>query len=515
MALAKKDIEKLFTDKGYVKYNNHNFYDNNTFTIKFGRDAAHIRSKVNGKNSGWANATHIILPYEANVNIIAEANSGHLLGFLNTKLNDQKSNVFIYHPQSAVGDSYLRYVISKGIGQSQITPDAAPDQLTNLIPNYVAPAPATNADDDVERPEEKPPTTERFKDDLEQIIFYGVPGCGKSTIVVNRLEERSIDADHYKRVVFYSDYTNSDFIGQIFPKVKDNIVKYKFKAGPFSEILRKAYENPAEPYCLVIEEINRGNAPAIFGDIFQLLDRKPKNSVLEISGSNGYGEGWSDFSISNSNINAYIRGEYDDLRPEDFDCRGFGDITFDENTEIRLPSNLSIYATMNTSDQNVFTLDNAFQRRWKMELVPNKFDFDDDDQKNQFYTKLEGTNFFWGVFQKIINQRIVKATSASSFSSLEDKRIGCWFVKPDKKDEDGQAIISKDLFVNKVIKFLWDDAFKFERSIFTNSHEKTFEDVHDDFLNSEIGMNIFDEDFNRALDTEQHAQEDSLNNNGN
>ena len=42
--------------------------------------------------------------------------------------------------------------------------------------------------------------------------------------------------------------------------------------------------------------------------------------------------------------------------------------------KVRIPSNLSIIGTMNTSDQNVFTLDTAFQRRWDMYLVENNFE---------------------------------------------------------------------------------------------------------------------------------------------
>lgn len=109
-----------------------------------------------------------------------------------------------------------------------------------------------------------------------QIIYYGVPGCGKSHQIREDLKEKGIPAERTMRVVFHPDYCNADFVGQILPETKDGTVRYNFKAGPFAKILREAYKNPKLEYALIIEEINRGNAAAIFGDLFQLLDRKKK-----------------------------------------------------------------------------------------------------------------------------------------------------------------------------------------------------------------------------------------------
>jgi len=104
-----------------------------------------------------------------------------------------------------------------------------------------------------------------------QIIYYGVPGSGKS----HKIDEKTKDLpDEQKmRVVFHPEYTNADFVGQILPVQTENGLEYPFKAGPFTRILKRALQNPGKPYYLIIEEINRGNAAAIFGDLFQLLDR--------------------------------------------------------------------------------------------------------------------------------------------------------------------------------------------------------------------------------------------------
>ena len=285
---------------------------------------------------------------------------------------------------------------------------------------------------------------------FSQIIYYGVPGSGKSHKIDE--ETKGISDEQKMRVVFHPEYTNADFVGQILPVQTNEGLEYPFKAGPFSRILKRALENPDKPYYLIIEEINRGNAAAIFGDLFQLLDR--------------YSNGWSAYSIENLDINAFIRSEderYSEKNPPK--TKKVGNLDFTENTSLRLPPNLSLYATMNTSDQNVFTLDNAFQRRWDMKLVENKFE--GDDAESQRNAKIGNSNVTWEQFQTHINKKIGEMSSSMGMSSMEDKRLGCWFVKA----EDNK--ISKDKFAEKVLKYLWDDAFKFSREEIFDIKDKT------------------------------------------
>ncbi|MCI6114364.1 MAG: AAA family ATPase [Spirochaetales bacterium] len=291
-----------------------------------------------------------------------------------------------------------------------------------------------------------------YVENSEQIIFYGVPGSGKSNMIENRTSELNDESTQKVRVVFHPDYSNADFVGQIMPKKDGDSISYEFKAGPFTMILKKAYDNPKMPFYLIIEEINRGNAAAIFGDVFQLLDRD--------------NNGWSKYEITNEEVSKII---YGDEKAKDI---GFN---------VKLPPNLSILATMNTSDQNVFTLDNAFQRRWTMVHVKNEFQNDSDSniQKN---SKIKGTelsweNFLFGVGDKPgINAIISSSSYNSGMSSLEDKRIGCWFVV-----NKGGWIKAED-FSNKVLKYLWDDAFHFDKSVFSDGIE-SFDKLVDAFEN--------------------------------
>ena len=306
----------------------------------------------------------------------------------------------------------------------------------------------------------------------EQIIYYGVPGSGKSHEIKHKLEEEYKIPEEkqdvfVERTVFHPEYTNADFIGQIMPKLVQGKTDFVFKPGPFTSILKKALCDSQNRYVLVIEEINRGNAAAIFGELFQLLDRiDDASKTTSHNGSlNTYGKGWSEYFVMNSEINNYIRDSDDTFDGKALDING---IHFSANTGIRLPPNLSILATMNTSDQNVFTLDNAFQRRWDMKLIENVFGDTEEEinQRNAFVDSAK--QIIWEKFQTAINIKIGKMSEDAGLSSMEDKRLGCWFVKAIKLGND--YIISKDLFAEKVLKYLWDDAFKFCREKVFNGY---------------------------------------------
>ncbi|GAA8135622.1 hypothetical protein HpKG115_03370 [Helicobacter pylori] len=285
----------------------------------------------------------------------------------------------------------------------------------------------------------------------KNIILYGVPGSGKSyTLQRDYCNDNSV----VEKIVFYPDYSYSDFVGQIMPSVDDSgIVSYKFNPGPFTNILKKAYHNPQIKHVLVIDEINRGNAPAIFGEIFQLLDRLKHDK-------DGFKKGSSEYAINNMDIANIVHS--------------------DKNASIRIPSNLWIIATMNTSDQNVFTLDTAFQRRFSMQLIENSFENVDDDFKNM---KILDTDITWQKFCTTINEKI--AQNNEGLSSMEDKRFGVYFVNIDD-------LKSKENFVHKVIKYLWDDVFKFDRNIiFDTTKFNTLEAVVKNFT-KEKGRTQFD-----------------------
>ena len=262
------------------------------------------------------------------------------------------------------------------------------------------------------------------------ILLYGVPGSGKSYTIKNICSDETV----MQRVVFHPDYTYSDFVGQIMPRVKGDKLEYVFSPGPFTKILDKAYKNPSKMHYLVIEEINRGNAPAIFGEVFQLLDRNDDESKGLV--------GESEYRISNYEIAKEVYDDSEHL--------------------VKIPANLSILATMNTSDQNVFTLDTAFQRRWELRHIKNNV-----LEAKHANNKIEDSEITWGAFASVINDKIDDISF--DMSGLEDKRLGAYFAKEDE--------LRKGKFPEKVLKYLWDDAFKMDKEAIFNDNIKSFDNL--------------------------------------
>lgn len=300
------------------------------------------------------------------------------------------------------------------------------------------------------------------------ILLYGVPGCGKSHKVEKDYESKITNEQCKIRVVFHPDYTYSDFVGQLLPVLKEvenaqgeteEKLQYEFVLGPFTQILKTAYANPYEQCLLIIEELNRGNAPAIFGEIFQLLDRKDN--------------GESKYAIYNRDISKAL---YDE-----------------PNKLITLPPNLTIVATMNTSDQNVFTMDTAFQRRWQMKHIPNRFTGESLDEKtiNHVAKHLPNSEISWGVFAQTVNKKM--HTANLGFGGTEDKSLGVYFATDNDLDD-------AERFAEKVLKYLWDDAFKLGRKELFNDCSQglsavieAYEDANGDPLKKVLVPEVYNE----------------------
>ena len=287
-------------------------------------------------------------------------------------------------------------------------------------------------------------------------VYYGTPGCGKSHYVEKTvLKNEGIEDANVFRTTFFYDYSNTDFIGQVLPRVnEDETVTYEFIPGPFTLALRSAIDNSNKKIALVIEELNRGNAPSIFGDIFQLLDRT---------------NGTSRYEIINVNIIDYLKKN------------GTLKNTIYELDYIKIPSNMFIFATMNTSDQNVFTLDTAFKRRWKFEKRTNEF-LDEETIGNKYVPGL--INVTWSTFVKSINKHII---DYSTSLSAEDKQIGKYFVEEDilldKTENDTPEKIEE--FAYKVFEYLWTDVAKYNRTDWFIKEVKTLDGLIERYKNHE------------------------------
>lgn len=277
-----------------------------------------------------------------------------------------------------------------------------------------------------------------IKHKLSNIIYYGAPGTGKSHTIKEML--RKIPEKQRVRVTFHPEFDYTSFVGGYKPvseKGEDGkeCIQYKFVPQTFTNIYIDAWLDLQNNYYLVIEEINRGNCAEIFGDLFQLLDRK------------------SEYDITPStDLRIYLEKKLSGQGTEGI-----------KNGKMKLPPNLYIYATMNTSDQSLFPMDSAFKRRWDWHYIPICYQeyYDDDKMKEnlsyEFLVKLGESQYFrWIEFIELINKQIKGNRNLGM-----DKCIGNYFVQPDNANTNE---ISLDNFINKVIFYLWNDVFKDEEN---------------------------------------------------
>lgn len=341
--------------------------------------------------------------------------------------------------------------------------------------NYIYPIFELNGieskNDNIEKVEEMKELFENYEPgEGINLVIYGTPGCGKSFILNEMLKKSkyidnngneknglSMPEDHIIRTTFHHDYSNTDFVGQIVPQVKsDGSATYVINPGPFTKALTLAFNTGAD-VALVIEELNRGDAAGIFGDIFQLLDR-----LKETNEEKKEFKGVSQYPIVNDLIQTYLT-EHTNYR----------------FNNIRIPSNLYIFATMNTSDQNVFTLDTAFKRRWNFLKMKNNYIKYDKDCGNEILY-VPGSNKKWTDFVEQLNKKMLKLNGQIN----EDKQLGLYFVDKDllsKKENEFEEERNKK-FAFKVLEYLWDDVVRYDHSELFDSKIETLDDLVDKFV---------------------------------
>ena len=278
-----------------------------------------------------------------------------------------------------------------------------------------------------------------------QQIFYGAPGTGKSHQIKDDADVKAADEKNLVfRTTFHPDSDYSTFVGAYKPtttkravrnvagdivkdtnkqEVYEDCITYSFIPQAFLQAYVAAWNNLDDKVFLVIEEINRGNCAQIFGDLFQLLDRDD--------------EGASEYPImADKDIAKYLNGNDEEGQPVLTNKDGIKD------GKLRLPKNLHIWATMNTSDQSLFPIDSAFKRRWDWVYMPIA------DAKKNYVIEIDNDQYDWWSFLEAINA-IIESTTHS-----EDKKLGYFFAKA----KNGR--ISVETFVSKVIFYLWNDVFK-------------------------------------------------------
>ena len=303
---------------------------------------------------------------------------------------------------------------------------------------------------------------EKFKDkDLTRLpILLGIyTDEGFKTKKVDGMEtDNSVERNHGKALRPYLNLQS---------KNSSKEITYEYVPGPFMRIYTRAVNHPEEKFLLLIEEINRANVAAVFGDVFQLLDRK---------------SGVSEYPIATSeDIKAFLLNNLECLKGKMID-----ELSDEESRlyqEMRIPDNMFIWATMNSADQGVFPMDTAFKRRWEFEYIGvddeakevEKYIIPIGDKDHRKYVK-------WNDLRERINDILV----SDECKVNEDKLLGPFFISKNMLEsacENEERFIKA--FESKVIMYLFEDAMKMRPKNIFKKHEgkmtfsaicKTFEE---------------------------------------
>lgn len=313
-----------------------------------------------------------------------------------------------------------------------------------------------------------------------QTIYYGAPGTGKSHTIDTDIVS-GVSDDRVFRVTFYPDFTYSDFIGQLLPKVIPSVlpggastITYAFQKGVFTQALEKAYENTANDVYLIIEEMSRGDCAAIFGDIFQLLDRE----------RTGVNSGYSKYFITNE----LIAKDIIPLRTN--------------GNKVKLPPNFHILGTVNTSDQNVYVMDTAFKRRFEWEYVSTDPVLDSPVgvtpvvYKNNVQLSIHDGSTLKPISWVELYQKLNDFIADDGYLGLgEDKQLGPFFIEFDTTP----GADHKKQVKNKLLHYLWSDvhkaSYKSDVRLFKDDLS-TFKKLYEAFERDE---QIFSTDFLNTL----------------
>ena len=293
-----------------------------------------------------------------------------------------------------------------------------------------------------------------------QRIFFGAPGTGKSYKLNEEAKQNF--GDNFKRVTFHPNYMYSNFVGQYKPyPSEDNPDKitYKFVPGILIRQIVEALKNPDKNYLVIIEEINRANVAAVFGDLFQLLDRASDgDSEYSITVTKELQDYFTNEAFNNNSLPVEIVNKLNDF------------------SELYLPHNLYIWATMNSADQGVMPIDTAFKRRWEFTYLGVNDAADNNvDEFKAYVFEVNGETYNWDIYRRGINDRL------SNLNIPEDKLLGPYFLSKNILSNENKSYIA-DVLKNKVLMYLYEDAGRaFRGRLFRDGTYNTYSQLCAEF----------------------------------
>ena len=291
---------------------------------------------------------------------------------------------------------------------------------------------------------------------------------------LNNTDIKTYEEKTIERVTFHPNYSYAQFVGTYKPVQdinNDENIRYEYVPGPFMRIYVSAKNNPTQNFLLLIEEINRANVAAVFGDVFQLLDRNK--------------EGNSEYPITISE-----------------DMKKYLNRNGIAEDELSIPSNMYIWATMNSADQGVFPMDTAFKRRWEFEYIG----IDDNEEKlknsknEPFYIPIckdrkVSQKIKWNDLRKAINNKLI------SLGINEDKLLGPFFLSKSVLESAMEKGINfVKLFESKVLMYLFEDAAKMKAKSLFNVDKYIYSEVCKKFEKDGLDVFIFNNEDNVSFE---------------
>lgn len=347
------------------------------------------------------------------------------------------------------------------------------------------------------------------------LIFFGAPGTGKS-YQLNKIGVRAKDnpdgifpKEQVRRVTFYPDYTYSQFVGSYRPFTEGDKIGYRYIPGPFLETYIDATLHPYKNYLLIIEELNRANPAAVFGDVFQLLDRDAFGASeyyvsvpMEMSAC---------IKASLDKLDESEQSDIESFFDPDMDFKEFCDSTLEYLT---LPPNMYIWATMNSADQGVFPMDTAFKRRWDFRYIG----IDEGEgatptalggkRLDEHTVGVGGARIVWNELRKAINMLLLDV------GVNEDKLLGPFFLSPEALNDEPYGDDGKSRFVgafeDKVLLYLYEDAGKMKRRSIFRDGNATFAGICDEFEDRGIEVFLQSTELHRDIFADVYATSDTV-----
>lgn len=411
--------------------------------------------------------------------------------------------------KSAIKDGLNPYLQPHSSSEVSIAESVSNDSLTAYEKRALNMLSISHIDVTITEPELAPLAEQDESADPHNLIYFGAPGTGKSYELDKRARKRfgKHGEDHIRRVTFHPDYTFAQFVGSYRPgmdypvdeesgkslqyQMTHGQIVYRYTAGPFVDSYIQAMTHPKEDYLLIIEEINRANPAAVFGDIFQLLDRD----------SNGV----SEYPVRVSeDLGGYLLKNFvhetHEQQPRDDGYEGLYTAEEGRNwcvRNMRLPGNLYIWATMNSADQGVFPMDTAFKRRWEFKYLGI----------DEGATYVAGYSVGIGEPRRYVKWDELRCginTVLKGAKVNEDKLLGPFFIQPTVLND---PLKFAEVFKSKVLLYLYEDAAKMRREkVFSAGSDATYSEVCDEF--DRKGEGIF-KDFDKLYHKLTVIAEDS------